>query len=132
MGVGSSPTMNAESIPPVPSMAPGRGLAVTAASCYHGRIPGMEDRIVTEDKYRTLRSKLTVFHDWPHDYTFKFIVPREARDRLETIFEGHPYSVRESSRGRWVALTCVRTMASADAVIEVYQQVDGIEGAWSL
>ena len=113
-------------------MGPRHGLAAAAASCYHGRNPRLEDRIVTEDKYRTLRSKLTVFHDWPDEYTFKFIVPREARERLERIFEGHPFSVRESRGGRWIALTCVRTMASADAVIEVYQQVDGIEGAWSL
>lgn len=84
------------------------------------------------EKYRTLRSKLEVFHDWPHSYLFKFIVPRERQGELERIFDGWDYSTRASSKGSWVSLTCEREMASSDAVIEVYQMVDTIEGAFSL
>ena len=84
------------------------------------------------EKYRTLRSKLEVFHEWPHAYLFKFIVPRERLAELERVFEGWDYSTRTSSKGSWVSLTCERTMESSDAVIEVYRRVDAIEGAFAL
>lgn len=84
------------------------------------------------DKYRTLRSKLEVFHDWPHPYLFKFIVPRERIGELEQVFDGHDYSTRQSSKGSWISLTCERVMESSDDVISVYREVDRIEGAYSL
>ena len=84
------------------------------------------------DKYRTLRSKLEAFHDWPHAYLFKFIVPQERLAELEGVFDGWDYSTRESSKGSWVSLTCERTMESSQSVIEVYVKVDAIEGAFAL
>ena len=85
-----------------------------------------------EQKFRTLQSKLKVFHDWPTEYLFKFIVPQEKLGELEAIFEGHDFRTRSSKHGRWVSLTCARTMDSSEAVIEVYRAVDRIEGAYSL
>lgn len=87
---------------------------------------------MNDDKYRTLRAKLTVFHAWPHSYVFKFIVPQERRTELEEVFAGHDYSTRESSGGRYTALTCTREMDSSEAVIEVYRRVDRIAGAFAL
>ncbi|HKK73245.1 MAG TPA: DUF493 domain-containing protein [Candidatus Krumholzibacteria bacterium] len=84
------------------------------------------------DKFRTLRSKLEVFHDWPHPYLFKFIVPRARQEELEAVFEGWEYRTRASRNGSWISLTCERVMESADAVIDVYERVDGIEGAFAL
>ena len=85
-----------------------------------------------DDKYRTLRSKLEVFHEWPHAYLFKFIVPEGRLAELEGIFDGWDYSTRRSSKGTWVSLTCERTMDSSEAVIEVYRKVDAIEGVFAL
>lgn len=87
---------------------------------------------MSEDKYRTLRSKLAVFHDWPHRYVFKFIVPRERRRELEEVFDGADCSTRESSGGKYVSLTCEQEMPTSEAVIEVYQRVDRIAGALAL
>ena len=87
---------------------------------------------MSEDKYRTLRSKLDVFHAWPHAYVFKFIVPGEKRGEIEELFAGADYSTRESSSGKYVSLTCAREMASSDAVIEVYERVDRIAGSFAL
>jgi len=85
-----------------------------------------------EDKYRTLRSKLEVFHDWPHAYLFKFIVPRDRMGELECIFDGWDYSTRTSRNGSYISLTCEREMESSQDVIDVYLRVDAIEGAFSL
>ena len=93
---------------------------------------GPQSRGSTPDKYRTLRSKLEVFHDWPHPYLFKFIVPRERIGELEQVFDGHDYSTRQSSKGSWISLTCERVMQSSDDVISVYREVDRIEGSYSL
>lgn len=87
---------------------------------------------MSEDKFRTLRSKLAVFHEWPHPYVFKFIVPRDKRGQLEELFEGADFSTRESSGGKYVSLTCERQMPSSEAVIEVYERVDRIAGAFAL
>lgn len=90
------------------------------------------DDTSADDKYRTLRSKLEVFHDWPHPYLFKFIVPRAKLAELEQIFDGWEYTTRSSRKGSWVSLSCERTMESSDAVIDVYRRVDTIEGAFAL
>ena len=87
---------------------------------------------MTDDKYRTLKAKLETFETWPHRYTFKFIVPAEKRPELEAIFEGHAYSIRPSRTGKYISLTCIQELPTADAVIEVYQRVEGIEGSYAL
>ena len=87
---------------------------------------------MTADKYRTLKAKLETFETWPHRYTFKFIVPGEKRAELEALFEGCEYSVRPSRTGKYVSLTCVQEVQTADGVIEVYQRVEQIEGSYAL
>jgi putative lipoic acid-binding regulatory protein len=82
--------------------------------------------------YRTLHSKLDVFHDWPGNYLFKFIVPHEKLPELERVFEGHEFTTRSSRKGRYVSLTCERHLESSDAVIEVYREVEKIDGAFAL
>ena len=84
------------------------------------------------DRYRTLQSKLQAFEQWPSAYLFKFIVPQQKLPELEALFEGHEFSTRESSGGRWVSLSCIRTMEDSEAVIEVYKKVDSIEGVYAL
>ena len=84
------------------------------------------------DRYRTLQSKLQAFEQWPSAYLFKFIVPHQKLPELEALFAGHEFSTRVSSGGRWVSLSCMRTMDDSAAVIEVYRQVEAIEGAYAL
>jgi hypothetical protein len=95
-------------------------------------VPNPQPSGPEDDKFRTLRSKLEVFHDWPHPYLFKFIVPRAQKEELERVFEGWEYRLRESRNGAWISLSCERVMDSADDVIAVYERVDGIEGAFAL
>jgi len=83
-------------------------------------------------KYQTLKAKLEVFETWPHRYTFKFIVPGERRTELEALFAGHEYNLRASRTGKYYSLTCVRDMPDSEAVIQVYERVDEIEGSYAL
>jgi hypothetical protein len=87
---------------------------------------------MVSEKYQTLKAKLEVFETWPHRYTFKFIVPGERRAELEALFAGHEYKLRASRTGKYYSLTCVRDMPDSEAVIQVYERVDEIEGSYAL
>ena len=87
---------------------------------------------MVSEKYRTLKSKLDVFETWPHAYTFKFIVPGAGRAELEALFKGFEYSLRPSRTGKYVSLTCVREMPDTEAVIDLYERVEEIEGSFAL
>lgn len=83
-------------------------------------------------KYQTLKAKLEVFESWPHRYTFKFIVPGERKAELEALFAGYEYKLRASRTGKYFSLTCVREMPDSEAVIQIYERVDEIEGSYAL
>ncbi len=87
---------------------------------------------MTQGKFDTLRAKLSAFEKWPGPYLFKFIAPQGKLEELEAIFEGEDYQLRPSSKGRYVSLSCKRVMDSSDAVIDIYEQADAIEGVMAL
>ena len=91
-----------------------------------------EENGAPSDPYRSLRSKLEAFETWPGPYVFKFIVPEAQLKKLQQLFEGHEVQTRPSKTGRYVSLTCERTMETSDAVIEVYRDVAAIDGVISL
>ncbi len=84
------------------------------------------------DEWARFRELLDDQYDWPADYTFKFIVPRAQLEEVETVFSTDERKVRASSRGRYCSVTIVRTVTSADDVINVYTLASGIEGIVSL
>ncbi len=79
-----------------------------------------------------LRERLDQGHVWPHDYTFKFIVPRERLAELEAQWGDVPFRTRESRGGRYVSLTAVFRAASADEVVERYRKAAEIQGLMAL
>ncbi|RKZ17814.1 DUF493 domain-containing protein [bacterium] len=87
---------------------------------------------MTAERYLTLKAKLDAFETWPHEYTFKFIVPAERREDLEALFTGHEYTLRPSRTGKYFSLTCLREMPDSDAVIQIYERVSEIEGSFAL
>ena len=87
---------------------------------------------MADDKYSSLQAKLDSFETWPHEYTFKFIVPMDRCGELEAMFAGHEYSLRPSRTGKYISLTCVREMPNSNALISVYKRVEEIEGSYAL
>lgn len=80
----------------------------------------------------TLRDKLDLGHVWPHDYTFKFIVPRERLSELQAQWRDVAFRTRESRGGRYVSLTAVFRAASADEVVARYRRAAEIPGLIAL
>ena len=93
---------------------------------------GISGKDGADQDWDRFRSLLNEEYDWPADYTFKFIVPREQLALVEDIFSDDQRKVRASSRGRYCSVTVVREVASAQDVIDVYLATAGIDGIVSL
>lgn len=85
-----------------------------------------------EPDFSALRDRLEQQGAWPAAYTFKFVVPAASRTlAIELLGDPQP-GERPSRNGRYVGLTSRRTMADADAVIEVYRALAAVPGIISL
>lgn len=81
----------------------------------------------------SFRDKLDKFYVWPALYTFKFIVPVAKQDEVRQLFPLHTTATeKESGKGKYVSLTYQMMMPSSNAVIEVYQRAESIEGIVAL
>jgi len=88
----------------------------------------MHKKNMTTD-YTTFAQRLDTAHDWPCEYTFKFIVPHQEAIRVQEIF-GPEASVRKvaSRTGKYISVTSEVIMTSAEQVIAIYKQAETIEG----
>ncbi len=89
-----------------------------------------------EEFYARLREELNNHHQWPTRYMFKFILPNEERrvDELRRRFEDLDYDFKRSfsRNGKYVSLTFITEMTSAEAIIDRYRKVEDIEGLIAL
>lgn len=81
-----------------------------------------------------LRGKLAA-ERWPQKYMFKFVLPND-KAKLDQVLEALPQSgttsFRNSNGDKYVGVTCVAIMPSADAVIDVTSKACAVEGVVSL
>ncbi|WP_415717625.1 DUF493 family protein [Maridesulfovibrio sp.] len=71
-------------------------------------------------------------HEWPCDYTFKFIVPCKSLDELKSMIDGFPYTEKESKTGKYSSVTVVIHANSSDVILNIYEKAATIEGLISL
>ncbi len=82
-----------------------------------------------------LRAQLDKIHTWPDVYMFKFVLPKDKSklDELLSFFtEKAAISTRDSSTGKYTAVTIKEVMLSTDAVVDRYRSITNIEGLMSL
>lgn len=81
-----------------------------------------------------LRAKLAA-ERWPQKYMFKFVLPND-KAKIDQVLEALPQSgttsFRNSNGDKYVGVTCVAVMPSADAVIDVTSKACAVEGVVSL
>ncbi len=89
-----------------------------------------------EEFYERLKTELEKNHEWPTRYVFKFIVPNDEKkvEELKKHFEDIEYTFKQnySRNGKYVSLTFITTMNSADEIINRYKSVENIEGLIAL
>lgn len=78
------------------------------------------------------RELLDEHHDWPCDYTFKFVVPCDRQRDVEGLLSGAAVAVRPSKKGNYVSVTLTAHLKSPDAVIAVHQKAAKIAGLIAL
>jgi len=74
--------------------------------------------------------------EFPSDYLFKFIVPSDENqvNEVENLFNnmGAVINTKKSKTGKYVSVSIVLNIESADSVIEFYQKAERIKGIISL
>lgn len=83
-------------------------------------------------RWANFRRLLDEQTEWPTEYLYKFIVPKEQLDKLKSVFGDAELVVRASTKGRYVSVTSRLRAVSADDVIHIYEKAGEIEGVISL
>ncbi|WP_027179529.1 DUF493 family protein [Maridesulfovibrio bastinii] len=71
-------------------------------------------------------------HDWPCEYTFKFIIPATSIDEIKSMLDGIEFSIRESKGGKYISITACINACGSDEIINIYSKASTIEGIISL
>jgi putative lipoic acid-binding regulatory protein len=85
-----------------------------------------------EEWWQGFRQLLDEHNEWPSEYLFKFIVPRDGVEKMKEVFGTHPVTVRASTKGNYASVTALLEMQSSDEVISIYTAAAEIEGVVSL
>lgn len=89
-----------------------------------------------EKFYKDLKEKLEENTKFPSDYLYKFIVPttKNQEAEVEAVFNKQQAKIskRASKTGKFVSLSVMLKVKSADEVIKYYHLVEGVEGLISL
>lgn len=85
-----------------------------------------------EDWWDEFKELLDEQNDWPAQYTFKFIAPRQRLDALKRVFGNHPVKVRASSKGNYMSVTARMRMESSEDVVAIYEEASTIDDVISL
>lgn len=96
------------------------------------KIPTPNNEQNPEEFYSRFKVQLEENHNFPEDYTFKFIMENDHNKLTDMyrIFDElrHTFSSKESSNKKYISCTFVAFVLSADQVIELYKKVAGIDG----
>lgn len=85
---------------------------------------------IHEDFLKRLEEQLASHGSWPQVYMFKFIIPDNNRNYaiLRSIFgDESKFSVRHSSKGKYISVTVKEMMMDPAEVIERYRRASIIE-----
>ncbi|MGF1638779.1 MAG: DUF493 family protein [Cyclobacteriaceae bacterium] len=81
---------------------------------------------------QSFKQKLDDEHNFPTEYLFKFIVPKDKEQEMYDIFSKSTYVIKPSSGGNYLSFTARVQMQSSDDVITIYERAYTIEGIISL
>jgi len=86
-------------------------------------------------QYDKLRKLLNEDNNWPKVYMFKFIIPADNHKiaLVQSKFSDEAIILhKESSTGKYFSITIKEVMLNAEAIIEKYKEMEGIEGLMAL
>ncbi len=78
------------------------------------------------------REKLESQHQFPGEYSFKFIVPFDKKEDLLKYMPEGKISLRPSSNNKYISITTKAHLKSSEEVLQVYFDANTIEGCIAL
>ncbi len=89
-----------------------------------------------EEFYASLKEKLEATHQFPEDYLYKFIVTNDESKLTEIyrVFDEIKFTLtsRDSSNGKYTAVSINAFVMDADQVIRIYKEVGKIPNVMML
>lgn len=86
--------------------------------------------------YIKLKGQLEDTTEFPSDYMYKFIVPADGNQQKEVqeVFDnkGAVIKTKKSKTGKYISISIVLKLSSADEVISYYKKLEEVEGIISL
>lgn len=82
-----------------------------------------------QEKFKAL---LDDQHEFPCDYSFKFIVKSHKVTELKSLVGEAQFRERPSKAGTYLGVTVTKTVTSSDHVLEIYSKVSVVEGLMSM
>lgn len=79
-----------------------------------------------------LKDLLNHNHEFPCEFTFKFIVPKGELEVLRKIVDPAQLNERPSKNGNYTSLTVTKHCRTCDEVLNVYHAVKFVKGIVSL
>lgn len=86
----------------------------------------------SESEANQFKRLLDAQNDWPAEFIFKFIVPKEQLAALKEILDGYQLKTKASRNGNYLAVTLKPVMESSEEVIRIYRRASEIKGIVSL
>jgi hypothetical protein len=88
-----------------------------------------------DKEFENLHEQLNKEKSWPLVYMFKFIIPADNRKiaLVESKFSDEAIiTQKESTTGKYISITVKEVMLDANAIIDKYKEMEGIEGLMAL
>jgi len=89
-----------------------------------------------DEFYKKLKINLEESTRFPTDYMYKFIIPNNIKKELQISeifnFQGASLKTNASKTGKYLSVTILAKMKSADDVITKYKEAAKVEGIISL
>ena len=90
---------------------------------------------MSEQKFEVLKERLLETKTWPIRYMFKFIVPNKDNkvDVVKDLMPKHgKISFKHTKSLTFVSVTCIASMKSYDAIIDIVEKVSKIDVVMTL
>ena len=84
----------------------------------------------SHNNFKKLQSLLDEQYSWPDYYLFKFIVPVDSIESLESILKplNTPIQTKASRKGNYISVSIRPLIKQTDEIIHVYENVQQVKG----
>ena len=85
-----------------------------------------------DKKVQKAKELLENQYEFPCEYMFKFIVPKDQETEIRSMFPDSDVKIRPSKNGNYLSLTVSIEVSSSDLVLAIYEKASKIKGLIAL